>query len=87
MSIWKNGERLGVMVSEGLTSPLCWATSVANHTNSARIGPLSSPRRRENNFEWYMRGGGGGGGCLRPALSDSVQNAAACEGESEKLKA
>ena len=28
MSIWKNGERLGVMQAEGLRGPLCWAAGL-----------------------------------------------------------
>ena len=25
MTVWKNGEQLGVMQAEGLSGPLCWA--------------------------------------------------------------
>ena len=27
MTVWKNDEKLGVMIAEGLTGPLCWAVS------------------------------------------------------------
>jgi hypothetical protein len=43
MSIWKNGERLGVMQAEGLTGPLCWAVAVRTHGNSARIESTPIP--------------------------------------------
>ena len=36
MTVWKNGEQLGVMVAEGLCGPLCWA-AVVGHGDSARI--------------------------------------------------
>ena len=41
MSIWKNGERLGVMQAEGLTGPLCWAVSLGR--SSARIESAAVP--------------------------------------------
>ena len=41
MSVWKNGERLGVMQAEGLTGPLCWAVSLFE--GSARIGSAALP--------------------------------------------
>ena len=43
MSIWKNGERLGVMQAEGLTGPLCWAALVALQSDSARIESAPIP--------------------------------------------
>ena len=43
MSIWKNGERLGVMQAEGLTGPLCWAASLAREGDSARIESAPIP--------------------------------------------
>ena len=43
MSIWKNGERLGVMVAEGLTGPLCWAAGGAEEPHSARIESAPAP--------------------------------------------
>ena len=45
MSIWKNGERLGVMQAGGLTGPLCWAASVGLQGDSARIesAPVPAP--------------------------------------------
>jgi hypothetical protein len=43
MSIWKNGERLGVMQAEGLTGPLCWAAVLAGQGDSARIESAPIP--------------------------------------------
>ena len=43
MSIWKNGERLGVMQAEGLTGPLCWAVELASVGRSARIESVPIP--------------------------------------------
>jgi len=45
ISVWKNGERLGVMREEGLTGPLCWAAVVPNKDESARIesAPVPAP--------------------------------------------
>ena len=43
MSIWKNGERLGVMQAEGLTGPLCWAALMGNQGDSARIESAPIP--------------------------------------------
>jgi hypothetical protein len=40
MSIWKNGERLGVMQAEGLTGPLCWAILVANSSVRIESAPI-----------------------------------------------
>ena len=37
MTVWKNDELLGVMVAEGLTGPLCWAASMGDEGDSARI--------------------------------------------------
>ena len=42
MSLWKNGERLGVMQAEGLTGPLCWA-AVVGEDASVRIESLPTP--------------------------------------------
>ena len=33
MTIWKNNEKLGVMVAEGLSGPLCWAVSMGTRLN------------------------------------------------------
>jgi hypothetical protein len=43
MTIWKGDEKLGVMVAEGLTSPLCWAVSVKWDESSARIDSAPAP--------------------------------------------
>ena len=47
MTVWKNGERLGVMVAEGLSGPLCWAVSlweaVNEQSDSARIQSAPAP--------------------------------------------
>ena len=43
MSIWKNGERLGVMQAEGLAGPLCWAASTFQVGNSARVESAAVP--------------------------------------------
>ena len=39
MTIWKNGEKLGVMQRDGLCGPLCWAVTMAS--SSVRIGSWS----------------------------------------------
>ena len=44
MTVWKNGEQLGVMVAEGLTGPLCWAVSLYHGAGtSARIESVPAP--------------------------------------------
>ena len=46
MTVWKNDVQLGVMVSEGLTGPLCWAVSMfhtVQQTTSARIESAPAP--------------------------------------------
>ena len=42
MTVWKNGEQLGVMQAEGLTGPLCWAVSLYDE-ESARIESAPAP--------------------------------------------
>ena len=42
MTVWKNGEQLGVMQAEGLTGPLCWTVSLWSDGNSARIGRVGT---------------------------------------------
>ncbi len=37
MTVWKNGEKMGVMVAEGLIGPLCWAVALYKAGDSARI--------------------------------------------------
>ena len=43
MTVWKNDEKLGVMVAEGLSGPLCWAVEMYYHGNSARIESAPAP--------------------------------------------
>ena len=43
MTVWKNDERLGVMVPDGLTGPLCWAVLVFEAGNSVRIESAPAP--------------------------------------------
>jgi len=43
MSIWKNGELLGVMQAEGLTGPLCWGVSMGFQRCSVRIESAAVP--------------------------------------------
>ena len=42
MTVWKNDEKLGVMVAEGLSGPVCWATSLF-HGCRARIESAPAP--------------------------------------------
>ena len=43
MTLYKNGEKLGVMVTEGLSGPLCWAVDQAYEGDSVRIGSAPAP--------------------------------------------
>ena len=45
MTLWKGGEKLGVMQAEGLSGPLCWAVSLLNQgsTRSTRIECAPAP--------------------------------------------
>ena len=43
MTVWKNDEKLGVMVAEGLRGPLCWAVSVFMAGGSVRIESAPLP--------------------------------------------
>ena len=45
MTIWKNGEQLGVMVAEGLSGEYSWAASLAEPLSSARIESAAVPLR------------------------------------------
>ena len=42
MTVWKNDEKLGVMVAEGLSGPLCWAVSLAYMYQDTDIGHTSA---------------------------------------------
>ena len=43
MSVWKNGERLGVMQKRGLTGPLCWAVVVSDRDVRIEIESAAVP--------------------------------------------
>ena len=45
MTVWKDGQQMGVMVADWLTGPLCWAAVVAEPGDSARIesAPIPAP--------------------------------------------
>ena len=43
MTVWKNDEKLWVMVAEGLSGPLCWAVEVIDEGASARIESARVP--------------------------------------------
>ena len=42
MTVWKTDVKLGVMVAEGLSGPLCWAVSLWEGT-TARIESAAAP--------------------------------------------
>ena len=43
VAVWKTDEKLGVMQSEGLSGPLCWAVSLGGRGESARIESAAAP--------------------------------------------
>ena len=43
MMVYKNGLKLGVMVAEGLSGPLCWAASLYDAGGSTRIESAPAP--------------------------------------------
>ena len=43
MTVWKNEEQLGVMQAEGLSGEYCWAVSLFQHGESARIESAPVP--------------------------------------------
>ncbi len=46
MTVWKNDEKMGVMVAEGLSGPpLCWAVSLGRVGSSARIDSAALPEQ------------------------------------------
>ena len=45
MAVWKNDEKLRVMVAEGLSGPLCWAVSLGRQGDCARIESAQLPEQ------------------------------------------
>jgi hypothetical protein len=43
MTLWKGGEKMGVMVAEGLSGPLCWASEMFAEGDSSRIESAPAP--------------------------------------------
>jgi hypothetical protein len=43
MTVWKNGEQLGVIQAEGLSGPLCWAASLYYEGSSVRLESAPLP--------------------------------------------
>ena len=43
MTMWKGDNKLGVMVAEGLSGPLCWAVTMFHVDDSARIESAPAP--------------------------------------------
>ena len=43
MTMWKGDNKLGVMVAEGLSGPLCWAVSLGAPSRSTRIESAPAP--------------------------------------------
>ena len=43
MTVWKNGEQVGVMQPEGLSGEYCWAVSLFSSGDSARIESTPAP--------------------------------------------
>jgi len=43
VTVYKNDDRMGVMVAEGLSGPLCWAVSLHNYGTIARIDSAALP--------------------------------------------
>jgi hypothetical protein len=43
MTVYKNDERLGVMVASGLIGPYCWAAELVENGDSVRIEPAEAP--------------------------------------------
>ena len=47
-TVWKNGEKLGVMQAEGLTGPLCWGVSLGRNGSARIAAPApASPTEEE----------------------------------------
>ena len=43
MTVWKDDEKLGVMMAEGRSGPLCWAVELARGGTSTRIDSAPAP--------------------------------------------
>ena len=43
MTVWKNDEKLGVMQAERVGGPLCWAVSLYEERDCARIESAPAP--------------------------------------------
>jgi hypothetical protein len=54
MTVWKNGEQLGVMQAEGLTGPLCWGSRCIVRARAHASTPHRRPRRRRRG-SWRRR--------------------------------
>ena len=48
MTVWKNDEKLGVMVAEGLRGSLCWAVEIHDPGHSVRMSLRRRPLRRQS---------------------------------------
>ena len=43
MTVWKNDIKLGVMLTEGRSGPLCWAVTLSQPGTSVRIASVPAP--------------------------------------------
>ena len=43
LTVWKNGVKLGVMITEGLSGPYCWAVEMLEQGQSVRIESAALP--------------------------------------------
>ena len=43
MAVWKNDVKLGVMLAEGLSGPLCWAVELIHAAESVRLASAAAP--------------------------------------------
>ena len=51
LSVYKNNERLGVMVAAGLSGEYCWAVSLYNKDDRVRVEALEAPALQEEQNE------------------------------------
>ena len=67
MTVWKNDEKLGVMIAEGLSGALCWAVDMPHgrdQGSSARIESApapASPTEEELTAAWMWEAHTDGG--------------------------